>query len=646
MRLVLALIMMLAPWPALAAKSLALVIGNDDYAHLPDLAKARADARGYADFLADRGYDVTLLTDAGRVAMDEALVAFIDRIEPGDTVAFVFAGHGWSDGRQNFLLPADMRAGGSERLLARESVALRNGVNGVLDEIEARAPALTVAIIDACRNNPFNPADGTRSVGLARGLVQVQAGTGTFVAFSAGEGQTALDRLSDADDAPHSVFTRYFLAELARPQDLQSAFKATQVAVNAAARTVDHPQRPAYYDEVIGPACITGACDAPPPPPTDRDELARLAWADVKESASAEVLEAFAASFPGSFHARLALERVASLLPRPEVGEDVPGLSGWSPPPLLLGSGGLAWDAVATRTVGARLARPRADAPMEAAATRPPGWVPPCLLGEGIAALTICGNTALMAMHAEENAVFRSLFATVTGDDRGSMMIDRRDWLRDRDACGDDRACLTRSYQTRIAILRETDGRGFPTPLHRAQWELNRIGCNAGPVDGRPGGQTRAALRALAENGMVTIPEDRLGAPETLARLAQVDPGACSILTRAALRPHVLTGNWRITASCPADTVFGPSTLTYRLSITRMSDAEVMPEGRATRDARSRRIGALAGRVRSYVSKGGWSVNLWWPNAVPTNMTLLPGDAPERLRGTDSHGCALIAERG
>jgi len=649
MRAVLIAALCLALWATgAAARSLALVIGNDDYAHLPDLAKARADARGYAEFLGERGYDVTLLTDAGRVAMDEALVAFIDRIEPGDTVAFVFAGHGWSDGRQNFLLPADMRAGGSERLLARESVALRNGVNGVLDEIEARGPGLTVAIIDACRNNPFTPQDGTRSVGLARGLVQVQAGTGTFVAFSAGEGQTALDRLSDDDNAPHSVFTRFFLEELARPQDLQSAFKATQVAVNAAARTVDHPQRPAYYDEVIGPACITGACDAPPPPPTDPAELARLAWADVQDSTSAPVLEAFAASYTGTVYARLAIERVASLLPRPEVGEEVAGLAGWMPPPLNPVAGDPPSVGVAARALAALPARPQADGPLAVAATRPPGWVPPCVLGEGEAALTICGNTVLMAQHGEEDSVFRRYFNAVTGDDRGAMMIARRDWLRDRDACWDDRACLTRSYQTRIAILRDTEGRGFPTPLHRAQWELNRIGCNAGPVDGRPGGQTRAALRALAENGLVSLPEDRLGTPETLARLARVDPGACSILTRAALRPHVLIGNWRVTATCPDRTVLGPATLTYRLSITRMSDAEVMPEGRATRDAQSRRIGALSGRVRSYVSQaGGWSLTLWWSSgAPPTNMTLLPGDAPERLRGADSHGCTLIVARG
>ncbi|MCU0907568.1 MAG: caspase family protein [Rhodobacteraceae bacterium] len=181
MRLCLALILLLAPWPALAAKSLALVIGNDSYVEVPALQKARADAQGYAAHFQALGYEVTLVLDAGARAMDEALAGFYDRIAPGDTVVFVFSGHGWSDGRQNFLLPVDIRAQGSETLLARESVALRNGVNGVVDEIALRGPGLTVAIIDACRNNPFQPAPGTRSVGLARGLAPEAAPTGMTI---------------------------------------------------------------------------------------------------------------------------------------------------------------------------------------------------------------------------------------------------------------------------------------------------------------------------------------------------------------------------------------------------------------------------------------------------------------------------------
>jgi hypothetical protein len=255
-----AIAMSVLPVGGALAKSLALVIGNDGYLNLEPLAKARSDAQGYAVFLSARGFDVHQHLDVSTREMAEALAGFYDRIEPGDTVVVVYAGHGWSDGRENYLVPVDARASGSQSLLALESVPLRNGVNGILDQIAARSPGLTVAVIDACRNNPFTPLAGTRSIGLARGLTPVAVATGTFVAFSAGEGQTALDRLSDTDMAPYSVFTRVFLEEMARPQDLQTAFKATQARVNQVAATVGHSQRPAYYDEVVGLACLSGSC--------------------------------------------------------------------------------------------------------------------------------------------------------------------------------------------------------------------------------------------------------------------------------------------------------------------------------------------------------------------------------------------------
>lgn len=300
--------LLLAGLPAAAERKVALVIGNDGYANVPPLRKARADAEGYRDYLAAEGFEVLIGLDLAAPAMRELLAAFLDRIQPGDTVVFAFAGHGWSDGRQNFLMATDIRQEASETLLAAESFPLRNGVNGILDLIAARGPRLAVAIIDACRNNPFRAPGGTRSLGLARGLVAVSAPAGTFVAFSAGEGQEALDRLSAEDPEPNSVFTRYFLAELRKGQDLQTAFKATQAVVAEVAARANHAQRPAYYDEVTGRACLAAACADPAAP----DRAARD-WEQVKDTTSEAALERFAAAHPGTVQEALALERLARL---------------------------------------------------------------------------------------------------------------------------------------------------------------------------------------------------------------------------------------------------------------------------------------------------------------------------------------------
>ena len=50
--------------PALAAKRVALVIGNNDYTEVPKLEKAAGDARAISATLTGLGFDVITLLDA------------------------------------------------------------------------------------------------------------------------------------------------------------------------------------------------------------------------------------------------------------------------------------------------------------------------------------------------------------------------------------------------------------------------------------------------------------------------------------------------------------------------------------------------------------------------------------------------------
>ncbi|WP_095590174.1 caspase family protein [Actibacterium ureilyticum] len=420
------------------ARNLAFVLGSDSYKNVAPLLKARSDAYGYATFFADKGFEVFAHADLGQRDMVVALAAFLDAIRPGDTVVFAYSGHGWSNGTENFLLPTDIRITGSQTLIEKESFVLKNGVNGILDEITRRGAALTVAIIDACRDNPFQAADGTRSVGLARGLVPVQAPVGTFIAFSAGAGQTALDRLSDADSVPYSVFTRSFLQELGKPQDLQTAFKATQQSVNELARTVGHAQRPAYYDEVIGSACLTGACDpaavpvvqpVPEPRPSIPQQLdAAAEWQDFRNSNSIEVLELFAKRHAGTAYAALALERAAGLRaaaapkPAPEQTEK----------------------AVVPEPVPAP-----APAPVKQAAL--PGW---CKAAATPSEKTVCKTPDLAAKDIQMTRLFSAKKKAVSSAAWERVKWDQRQWLKNREACKWDLPCLRASYDRRIGQLR------------------------------------------------------------------------------------------------------------------------------------------------------------------------------------------------
>ncbi len=76
---------------------------------------------------------------------------------------------------------------------------------------------------------------------------------GSFVLMSAGAGQEALDRLSETDPNPNSVFTRNLLPLLEKPgMSHVDIAKELQISVEDAASGIGHTQRPSYYDEIRG----------------------------------------------------------------------------------------------------------------------------------------------------------------------------------------------------------------------------------------------------------------------------------------------------------------------------------------------------------------------------------------------------------
>ncbi len=236
--------------PAEAGKRVALVVGNNAYENVPALQKAVNDADAIAGELAKLGFEVVKAENVGRRAMSRALVDLENKVQSGDTVLFYFAGHGFAIDGTNYLLAVDVPATGpGEEGLVRDAGFAATGLS---DQFQAKGAATVILILDACRDNPF-AIKGKRSLGLTRGLARMDPAEGMFVLFSAGQEQSALDRLSDTDADPNSVFTRTLLVELARPGlSMVQIAKETQTKVRALAAKVDHEQTPAYYDQIIG----------------------------------------------------------------------------------------------------------------------------------------------------------------------------------------------------------------------------------------------------------------------------------------------------------------------------------------------------------------------------------------------------------
>lgn len=223
----------------------ALIIGNDSYKSVPKLANAREDARTIASNLTTVGYQVTLKLDLTEKEMKAALRAFYEQVQGGDEVLFFFAGHGVQLGPTNFLLPVDI-AGDSEAQVRDEAIQLQR----ILDDMSERKAKFTLAIIDACRDNPFKSSG--RAIG-GRGLAPTTAATGQMVVFSAGAGQQALDKLNNADKNKNGLFTRVFVQEMQKPsQSIDRVIKNVRNQVAELAKSVGHEQVPAIYDQVLG----------------------------------------------------------------------------------------------------------------------------------------------------------------------------------------------------------------------------------------------------------------------------------------------------------------------------------------------------------------------------------------------------------
>ena len=231
-------------------RRLALVIGNDTYENVTPLMKARNDARAMADALKGLGFDVVQAEDLGRRAISRAVLELEKKIQPGDVALFYYAGHGFAIDGRNYLLPVDIPAPapGEEAIIQDEAFL----ADELADRFRQAGASTAILVLDACRDNPFAGL-GKRSLAGTRGLSRMSPSEGVFVLFSAGLNQSALDRLSDDDANPNSVFTRTLLEELKTPgKTIVDIAKETQVKVRSLAAKVGHEQAPAYYDQIIG----------------------------------------------------------------------------------------------------------------------------------------------------------------------------------------------------------------------------------------------------------------------------------------------------------------------------------------------------------------------------------------------------------
>jgi uncharacterized caspase-like protein len=199
-----------------AEPRVALVIGNAAYPTAA-LRNPVNDAKAIAERLRKLGFDVTLKTDVKQREMTRAVSQFGQSLKPGAVALFYYAGHGMQVKGRNFLIPVDAEIE-SEASVRSEAVDL----DLLLEQL---GPArLSMVILDACRNNPFE--NRFRSGG-GGGLAQIDAPKGTLLAYATAPGKVASDGLGS-----HGLYTSELLRAIEAPgAKVEEVFKAVRVNV-------------------------------------------------------------------------------------------------------------------------------------------------------------------------------------------------------------------------------------------------------------------------------------------------------------------------------------------------------------------------------------------------------------------------------
>ena len=163
----------------------ALLIANGEYGNeIAALNEPIPEARNLKIALESIGFNVTIIENANRSSMYDALRTFREKCEKEEGIAFFhYGGHAVQIEGANYLLPANTQ-------LATIKDVPYNCVNvdDIMDHMQGDA---NIVILDSCRNNPFK--SGTRG-GATRGLAAVtRKPANSIIVYSARTDEVAFD---------------------------------------------------------------------------------------------------------------------------------------------------------------------------------------------------------------------------------------------------------------------------------------------------------------------------------------------------------------------------------------------------------------------------------------------------------------------
>ena len=184
-------------------KRYALIMGNASY-KTDQLNNPVHDATDVEAKLKQLGFTTVLVKDATKEKMEYVIRDIAFKAQLYDAVLFFYSGHAIQYEGKNYLIPIDAN------LQTPSDINYCISMDLVLGKMEDAQCKMKIVVLDACRNNPF-PSWTRGSKG--KGLVGMDAPSGTFIAYSAAGGKVAHD-----GKGRNSPYTEEFLYMLDVPK--------------------------------------------------------------------------------------------------------------------------------------------------------------------------------------------------------------------------------------------------------------------------------------------------------------------------------------------------------------------------------------------------------------------------------------------
>jgi len=249
-RMFTALILLLLTTSSFASNKVALIIGNSRYQHAEHLPIPAGDAKAVSKQLRTLGFKTIEGIDVSKGEMKALLRRFAKKLTPDTVALFYYAGHGIQRDGKNYLIPvnADIKK-------AYELEDAGMDLNIVLEAFSQVKPKLAIALIDACRDNPFEK----RYKGSTRGLQQKGSGLadvrdnagGTILSYATEPGKTAIDGYGE-----HSPYTAALLKYIKIP-GLSIHDMLNEVGLEVL-RTTNRDQQPWVASSPVARFCFAG----------------------------------------------------------------------------------------------------------------------------------------------------------------------------------------------------------------------------------------------------------------------------------------------------------------------------------------------------------------------------------------------------